>query len=111
MKFEPRFTKPTMTKVGVVNVTIPKECIDEIISCLLNDVDLLESTLLYIALCRKGENKLSESDEIALRQKIFPKIAEFMRGGGFYNLFTADIAEEMFQQLETRPDLQNVRHG
>ncbi len=100
MTFTPRFTKPTVTKDGVIEVTLPNEELESIINELSNNKRLIILMKEYIKLARQPEIEISEEYEIKLRQEIFPFFDEKMHNKGKYRMFSPDVSEEMFQRIE-----------
>ena len=100
VSFTPLFKKPTVSKDGVIEVTLSKEEIDNLINEFSLNKDLVRLMLEYIDLARKEGAEPSESDDILLRRKIFPYFDDVMWQKNL-SLFSSDIAEEMFQRIES----------
>jgi hypothetical protein len=100
VSFTPLFTKPTVSKEGVKLVTLSKEEVDNLINEFSSNEELVRLMLQYIDLARRDGARPSEVDDVSLRRKIFPYFDDVMWKKNL-SLFSSDIAEEMFQRIES----------
>lgn len=100
-KFSPLFRKPILIAGKRTVVELPGEQLESIIMDLAENEVLVRLMLEYIRLARQEIDSMPEQDEIALRQKIFPIFRKKIENiEPMYVVFSADVAEEMFQRIE-----------